>query len=59
MTIITTTAEAAYLTKGGPTGNIVYPGTQTQATAAEVKGRADIAAVLNVATVTGGTIRKA
>jgi hypothetical protein len=50
----THSAEAAYLTKA----NIVSPLSAAAATAAEVAGRADIAARLGVSSVTGGTVKR-
>ncbi len=54
MSIETVSPEATYLTKS----NIHHPGTATQATAAEVKGRADISAVIGVTSITGGTVKR-
>lgn len=54
MTLITSTPDTVYLTKG----NIVRPGTQAEATAAEVAARAEIATKVGVSSVTGGTIKR-
>lgn len=54
MPIETVSPEATYLTKS----NILHPGTAAQATAAEVKGRADISVVLGVTSISGGTVKR-
>lgn len=53
MTVITTTAEATYLTKP----NIVFPGKSADKTAALTKAQNDVAAIVRVTSVTGGSIK--
>jgi hypothetical protein len=54
MSVETVSPAATYLTKT----NIVYPGSAAQATADEAAARAEIAARKNVASVTGGAIKR-
>jgi hypothetical protein len=54
MSVETATPATAYLTKT----NIVHPGSATQVTADETAARAELASRKNVASVTGGAIKR-